>query len=64
MKVRDVIRRLEDDGWYLERTKGSHRQFAHPTKTGKVTVAGKPNIDVPIGTLKSIWRQAQLEEPD
>ena len=64
MKVRDVIRRIEDEGWYLERTRGSHRQFAHPTKPGKVTLAGKPSTDVPIGTLKSIWRQAQMEEQD
>lgn len=62
MKVREVILRLEQDGWYLARTKGSHRHFKHPTKPGIVTVAGKPSIDVPIGTLKSIWRQAQLED--
>ncbi|MFN6529203.1 type II toxin-antitoxin system HicA family toxin [Nostoc sp. ChiSLP03a] len=62
MKVRDVIKRLEADGWYLDRTKGSHRQFKHPDKPGTVTVAGKLNVDVPIGTLKNIWRQAQLEE--
>ncbi|BAZ27637.1 hypothetical protein NIES4074_00640 [Cylindrospermum sp. NIES-4074] len=62
MKVREVINRLETDGWYLARTKGSHRQFKHPDKTGTVTVSGKPNVDVPIGTLKNIWRQAQLEE--
>jgi predicted RNA binding protein YcfA (HicA-like mRNA interferase family) len=62
MKVRDIIRRLEKDGWYLARTKGSHRQFKHLTKRGTVTVSGKLSIDVPIGTLKSIWRQAQLEE--
>jgi predicted RNA binding protein YcfA (HicA-like mRNA interferase family) len=62
MKVRIVIQRLEADGWYLSRTRGSHRQFKHPHKLGTVTVSGKPNIDVPIGTLKSIWRQAQLED--
>ncbi|MEH2239987.1 type II toxin-antitoxin system HicA family toxin [Nostoc sp.] len=62
MKVREVIKRLEADGWYLARTKASHRQFKHPDKPGTVTVAGKPNVDVPIGTLKNIWRQAQLEE--
>ncbi len=61
MKVRDVIRRLEKDGWYLARTRGSHRQFKHPNKSGAVTVSGKPSVDVPIGTLKSIWRQAQLD---
>ncbi|AFZ23586.1 putative periplasmic or secreted lipoprotein [Cylindrospermum stagnale PCC 7417] len=62
MKVREVIKRLEADGWYLDRTRGSHRQLKHPDKPGTVTVSGKPNIDVPIGTLKNIWRQAQLEE--
>ena len=61
MKVRDVIRRIEADGWYLARTTGSHRQFKHPTKKGLVTVAGRPGVDVPPGTLRNIWRQAQLE---
>lgn len=62
MKVRDALKRIEADGWYLVRTEGSHRQFKHPTKKGRTTVAGKLSVDVPIGTLKSIWRQAQLEE--
>ncbi|MBV6627579.1 MAG: type II toxin-antitoxin system HicA family toxin [Rivularia sp. (in: Bacteria)] len=62
MKVSEVIKRLENDGWYLARTKGSHRQFKHIDKPGTVTVAGKLSIEVPIGTLKSIWKQAQLEE--
>ena len=62
LKVREVIKRLEADGWYLARTKGSHRQFKHPDKSSTVTVSGKANVDVPIGTLKNIWRQAQLEE--
>lgn len=62
MKVGDVIRRLEQDGWYLVRTKGSHRQFNHPVKPGTVTVPGKLSKDVAIGTLKSIWKQAQLKD--
>ena len=62
MKVRDAIRILEKDGWYLAKTRGSHRQFKHPSKTGKVTVAGKLSKEIPIGTLKSILRQAQLDE--
>jgi predicted RNA binding protein YcfA (HicA-like mRNA interferase family) len=61
MKVRDVIRRLEADGWYLAATRGSQRQFKHPTKRGRVTVAGKPGDDLPPGTLNSIWKQAGLE---
>ena len=64
MKFRDVIKILEQDGWYLARTKGSHRQFKHPIKSGAVTLAGKFSVDVPIGTLKNIWRQAQLEEDE
>lgn len=61
MKVRDVIKRLEEDGWYLARTKGSHRQFKHLEKPGIVTVPGKLSKDLAIGTLMSIWKQAQLE---
>ncbi|MFN8635949.1 MAG: type II toxin-antitoxin system HicA family toxin [Chloroflexota bacterium] len=62
MKVRDVLRRLQQDGWYLDRQRGSHRQLKHPSKPGTVTVAGHPGIDVPPGTLKSIWQQAGLED--
>jgi len=58
MKVAEVIRRLRSDGWVLEATRGSHRQFKHPTKPGRVTVAGKPSVEVPPGTLNSIFRQA------
>ncbi|MEG4228241.1 type II toxin-antitoxin system HicA family toxin [Microcoleus sp. N9_B2] len=64
MKVREVIKMLEDDGWYLARTRGSHRQFKHPEKAGTVTVSGNLGIDMPIGTLKSVLRQSQLEEED
>src|SRR6516164_10324671 len=62
MKVRDVIRRLTKDGWVQIAQKGSHRQFKHPIKPGKVTVPGKLSDDLPIGTHKSILRQAGLEE--
>jgi predicted RNA binding protein YcfA (HicA-like mRNA interferase family) len=61
-KVREVIRLLLDDGWTLVAQTGSHRQFKHPTKPGRVTVAGHPNDDLAPGTLKSIWRQARLPE--
>jgi predicted RNA binding protein YcfA (HicA-like mRNA interferase family) len=64
MKVREVIKRLKADGWYGIRSKGGHRQFKHSTKRGRVTVAGKPGVDVPAGTLRSIWKQAQLPEGD
>lgn len=62
MKIREVLKILEDDGWYLARTRGSHRQFKHPTKPGTVTVAGQPGDDVRKGTLLSILRQAGLRE--
>ncbi len=64
MKVREVIQVLEADGWNLARTRGSHRQYKHPEKKGTVTIAGKFSVEVPIGTLKSIWKQAQLEDQE
>ena len=60
MKVLLLIKLIQDDGWYLVRTRGGHRQFKHPTKKGTVTVAGKRNADVRPGTLNSILRQAGL----
>ena len=60
MKVREVLRTLRADGWYLVATRGSHRQFKHPTKLGRVTVAGKPSDDLSPGTLNSILKQAGL----
>ena len=62
MKVRDVIRMLEADGWRQVRVRGSHRQFHHSTKRGTVTVAGQPSIEVPPGTLSSILKQAGLKK--
>jgi predicted RNA binding protein YcfA (HicA-like mRNA interferase family) len=61
MKVREVIKLLEKTGWYLARTRGSHRQFKNSNRSGTVTVSGKPNIDVPPGTLNSILKQAGLK---
>jgi len=55
-----VIKQLEEDGWHQERQRGSHRIFRHPNKRGSVTVAGKPNADLPPGTLASVRRQAGL----
>lgn len=60
MKVRDVIKLIEGDGWVLLRTRGSHRQYRHPTKPGLVTVPGKPSDDLAAGTLNSIFKQAGL----
>jgi len=61
MKVREILRVLADDGWSISRIRGSHRQLKHPDKPGTVTIAGNPNVDIPIGTLKSILKQAGLE---
>jgi predicted RNA binding protein YcfA (HicA-like mRNA interferase family) len=63
MKYRDLIKRLEADGWIWERTVGSHMQYRHPTKPGTVTVpaGGKHGKDVPPGTLNSILKQAGLK---
>ncbi|HEX9698143.1 MAG TPA: type II toxin-antitoxin system HicA family toxin [Acidobacteriota bacterium] len=58
MKVRDIIKLLQRDGWACVRIRGSHRQFRHPNKPGLVTIAGKANDDLPPGTLKSISKQA------
>jgi len=62
MKVREVIRLLEQDGWFLAATRGSHRQYKHVSKPGRVTVAGKPSDDLSPGTLNSILKQALLKE--
>ena len=61
MKVREIIRLIEEDGWFLARTRGSHRQFKHPTKKGLATVAGHPHDDVAPGTRNSILKQAGLK---
>jgi len=60
MKVKEIIRLIEADGWLLSRTRGSHRQYKHPSKPGLVTVAGKPSDDLAKGTEASIFRQAGL----
>ena len=61
MKVKELIAFIETDGWSQVRQKGSHRQFHHLTKPGTVTVSGKPNVDVPLGTLNSVLKQAGLK---
>src|SRR5438105_933312 len=63
MKFRELIRLLEDDGWQLVGQRGSHQQYEHPRKPGKVTVAGKPSAHVPKGTAANILRQAGLRRP-
>lgn len=61
VKVRDVIRLIEADGWRLQRQRGSHRIYRHPEKPGTVTVAGQRGKDIPIGTLENIIWQAKLK---
>jgi predicted RNA binding protein YcfA (HicA-like mRNA interferase family) len=61
MKVREAIKLVEENGWCHIRTKGSHRQFRHPTRPGIVTIAGNPGVDIPKGTLNSILKQAGLK---
>jgi predicted RNA binding protein YcfA (HicA-like mRNA interferase family) len=62
MKVRDAIRLIEQEGWFLVATKGSHRQYKHSEKPGRVTIAGKPSDELAPGTLNSILKQAGLKE--
>jgi predicted RNA binding protein YcfA (HicA-like mRNA interferase family) len=61
MKVRDAIKLVEQDGWRLDRTRGSHRQYKHPKKRGLVTIAGKPGDELAPGTRNSILKQAGLK---
>jgi predicted RNA binding protein YcfA (HicA-like mRNA interferase family) len=61
MNVSDILRMLQVDGWYLHSVRGSHRQFKHPVKPGRVTVAGKPGDDLASGTLNSILKQSGLK---
>jgi predicted RNA binding protein YcfA (HicA-like mRNA interferase family) len=60
MKVRDVIKLIEADGWRYIQTKGSHRHFKHSLKPGRVTIPGHPGDDIYPGTLKSVLAQAGL----
>lgn len=62
MKVSEVLRMLDVDGWFLVATRGSHRQFKHSTKVGRVTVPGKPSDDLAPGTLNSILKQSGLKK--
>ena len=60
LKVSEVIKMIEADGWLLVATRGSHRQYRHPVKPGRVTIAGKPSKDLPPGLERSILRQAGI----
>ncbi|MCX6060022.1 MAG: type II toxin-antitoxin system HicA family toxin [Chloroflexi bacterium] len=63
MKVRDIIKLIEADGWYIVVTKGSHRQYKHAKKPGRVTIAGHPSDEMAPGTMNSVLKQAQLKQP-
>jgi predicted RNA binding protein YcfA (HicA-like mRNA interferase family) len=62
MKIREVLKILRRDGWFIVRQTGSHRQFHHPTKPGTLTVAGKPSKTLHPKVVASIMKQAQLED--
>jgi predicted RNA binding protein YcfA (HicA-like mRNA interferase family) len=62
MKVKELLKKLDNDGWYLVRTRGSHRQYRHPNKPGTTTVSGKPSVEVPKGTLNAILKQSGLKD--
>ena len=62
VKVRDVIKMIEKDGWYHVGTEGDHRQYKHRTKKGRVTISGHPDEDMPKGTLNNVFKQAGLEK--
>jgi predicted RNA binding protein YcfA (HicA-like mRNA interferase family) len=61
LKVREAIRLIENDGWFLVATRGTHRQYKHVSKPGRVTIAGKPSDDLSPGTLNSVLKQAGLK---
>ncbi|MBM2816255.1 MAG: YcfA family protein [Ignavibacteria bacterium] len=62
LKVKNIIKLLEEDGWQLDRINGSHRHYSHETKKGIVTVLGKLSSDLAKGTEKSIFKQAGLKK--
>ena len=61
VKVRELVKRIEKDGWYWVRSKGSHHQYKHPAKPGVVTVPGSPGKEMAVGTLNNILKQAGLK---
>lgn len=62
MKIKEIIKLIEQDGWFQVAQRGSHRQYKHTIKPGRVTIAGKPSDDIDKGTLNSILKQAKLKE--
>jgi len=62
MKIRDIMKKFREDGWYEVAQRGNHRQYRHPSKPGRVTIAGHANDDLAPGTLDSVLKQAGLKE--
>jgi predicted RNA binding protein YcfA (HicA-like mRNA interferase family) len=62
LRVRAIIKLVEEDGWFLDRRRGSHRQYKHHLKKGLVTISGRLDDEVPRGTLNSILKQSGLKE--
>jgi len=62
VKVREIVKLIEKDGWYWVRTKGSHHQYKHPIKPGLVTIPGRPRDDLAVGTVNNILKQAGLKQ--
>ena len=62
MKVRDIIKRIEEDGWYLVGIRGDRRHYKHTKKKNIITIAGHSGKDIPIGTLLQVLKQAQIEK--
>ena len=60
-KVRDILAEIEADGWVLHRMRGSHRQYRHPVKIGKVTIPGHPGEDLAPEIVNSIHKQAGIQ---
>jgi predicted RNA binding protein YcfA (HicA-like mRNA interferase family) len=63
MKIRDIIKIIQADGWVIVHQKGSHRQYKHPDKKGRITIAGHHGDDLAVGTLNSIFKQAGIDKP-
>jgi predicted RNA binding protein YcfA (HicA-like mRNA interferase family) len=63
MKISDIIKIIQADGWIIVHQKGSHRQYKHPDKKGRITIAGHPGDDLAVGTLNSIFKQAGIDKP-
>jgi predicted RNA binding protein YcfA (HicA-like mRNA interferase family) len=62
LKIREIIRIIKKDGWFMLTQKGSHKQFKYPVKPGRVTIAGNPGDDIAAGTLNSVLKQAGIKQ--